>query len=250
MPPPVEAAPPPTPPATKEPELAEPTAPEPPPATLEEPPPPPSHAVPFHMDQAAVVIRDAIGVGVDTVRRRRWTSLGVAAGVLALGVWWWFAAGPGRRNAAMPEHFVPLAAELEGIRGVYLYFGVPGSDSMMAEYRDIVVKDRSSDRVRAIYRELIAGPTGGTSPFPDGTELLNTYETARGTLYLDWNRTFVTGFRGGTGHERQILSSIVLTAGDNLPEVQHVVILVEGNPVPTLGGHYDILAPLDVADWR
>jgi hypothetical protein len=205
-------------------------------------PEPPHHHDPF---------RNRIGAGFNTVRRsRRWVvMIAVAAAVLIVGGWW-FLLGPGRRIAPAPGHFVPLAAELEGIRGVYLYYGVAGTDSMTAEYRDVVVKDRSSDRVRAIFRELIAGPTDGKSPFPEGTELLNTYETPRGTLYLDWNRTFLTGFRGGSGLEHQILSSIVLTAGDNLPEVERVVVLVEGSPVPTLGGHYDILTPLDVADWR
>jgi spore germination protein GerM len=146
---------------------------------------------------------------------------------------------------------VPLAAELEGIRGVTLYYGAPGTDSLVAEYRDIVVKDRSPDRVRAIYRELLAGPSeGSTSPFPEGVELLNTYMTQRGTLYLDWNKILVTGFRGGTGRERQLLASIVLTAADNLPEVERVGLLVDGNPIETIGGHYDTLAPLDVADWR
>ncbi|MGE5176584.1 MAG: GerMN domain-containing protein [Hyphomicrobiales bacterium] len=196
-------------------------------------------------------IRGAFDAGVQTVsKNRRWIVMIVVGVVVLTAGAWWYTKGPGRHMAAAPEHFVPLAAELEGIRGVYLYYGVPGTDSMTAEYRDVVVKDRTSDRVRAIYRELIAGPTQGTSPFPDGTELLNTYETPRGTLYLDWNRTLVTGFRGGTSLEHQILASIVLTAADNLPEVQRVVLLVEGSPVETLGGHYDILAPLDVADWR
>lgn len=211
-------------------------------------PAPASAPAPGHSSTDA--FRGAFGAGMETVRRRRWTVMIVAAAVVLIAGGWWFAFGPGRRTSSAPEHFVPLAAELEGIRGVYLYYGVPGTDSMSAEYRDVVVKDRSSDRVRAIYRELIAGPTNGTSPFPDGTELLNTYETPRGTLYLDWNRTFLTGFRGGSGREHQILASIVLTAADNLPEVERVVLLVEGNPVESLGGHYDILAPLEVADWR
>lgn len=224
-----------------------------------EPPPgePPAHTEPPsgdphpHGEWSFEPIRTAIDAGLTTVRRRpRWALMIVVAGVVLIAGAWWFTTGPGRRSAPPPGHFVPLAAELEGIRGVYLYYGAPGSDSMTAEYRDVVVKDRSSDRVRAIYRELIAGPTNGTSPFPEGTELLNTYETPRGTLYLDWNRTFVTGFRGGSGLEHQVLASIVLTAVDNLPEVERVVLLVEGSPVPTLGGHYDTLVPLDVEDWR
>lgn len=195
-------------------------------------------------------LRHTLNAGIDTVRKKRWIALGVVF-VIAAGLTYWFAWGPGRRGGGAPSRFVPLAAELEGIRGVTLYYGEPGTDSLVAEYRDIVVKDRSPDRVRAIYRELLAGPSEGhTSPFPEGVELLNTYMTQRGTLYLDWNKILVTGFRGGTGRERQLLASIVLTAADNLPEVERVGLLVDGNPVETIGGHYDTLAPLDVADWR
>ncbi len=190
--------------------------------------------------------------------RRWWRGLGprrqvgVAATlaiVIAMGVL--IAKAPWRRSPLAPSRYSPVAAELEGVRGVYLYFGLPNSDSLVAEYRDVVVKDRPVDQVRAIFRELIAGPTGNrVSPFPDGSELLNTYWNTRGTLYLDWNRTFESGFRGGCGKERQLIASIVRTAADNLPQVTRVAILVEGSPIETIGGHYDTLQPLDAADWR
>jgi hypothetical protein len=183
-------------------------------------------------------------------RRRRWILLGVPLLVVLAIVLWWFT-GPGKPGSSRLSRFSPVAAELEGVRGVFLYYGTPGSDSVVAEYRDVVVKDHPVDQVRAIYRELIAGPTGSrVTAFPDGAELLNTYWTVRGTLYLDWNRTLISGFRGGSGKERQLLASIVRTAADNLPQVHRVAILVEGSPVETIGGHYDTLQPLDVADWR
>jgi spore germination protein GerM len=182
--------------------------------------------------------------------RGRWVA--IAAGLLvAVGVWIYLARGPGRGGNTPPGRFVPLAAELEGIRGVTLYYGVSGSDSLGVEYRDVVVKDRPADQVRAIYRELVAGPSENHVPlFPEGTELLNAYLTPRGTLYLDWNRTLIQGFHGGSGRERLLLGSIVRTAAENLPEVEQVAILVDGNPIETIGGHYDVLAPLAVSEWR
>jgi Sporulation and spore germination len=183
-------------------------------------------------------------------KRIHWI-IGGAVFLIAGSVLAWFTIGPGRTPKLAPERLTPLASELEGIQGVYLYYGVPGTDSLAAEYRDVVVKDRPADRVRAIYRELISGPSGTlNSPFPDGLELLNAYYTARGSLYLDWNRALVAGFRGGSGRERQILASMVLTAGDNLADVNEVAILVEGNPVETIGGHYEIMTPLRVSEWR
>lgn len=194
-------------------------------------------------------LRSTFDRGLSAVRRR-WILIGIPLLLLVgLAVWW--LTGPGRRGSGRLSRYSPVAAELEGVRGVFLYYGLPGSDSLVAEYRDVVVKDRPIDQVRAIYRELIAGPTGSrVTAFPEGTELLNTYWTARGTLYLDWNRTLVAGFRGGSGKERQLLTSIVRTAADNLPQVQRVAILVEGSPVETIGGHYDTFQPLAVADWR
>jgi spore germination protein GerM len=182
--------------------------------------------------------------------RRRWAVISVVA-ALGGAVWLYLALGPGRGGKLAHERLVPLASELEGIRGVYLYFAVPGTDSLAAEYRDIVVKERPADRVRAIYRELVAGSNAHLeSPFPEGVELLNAYYTSRGSLYLDWNRTLVQGFRGGTGREGQIIRSMVLTAADNLPDVREVVLLVEGSPIETIGGHFDVMRPMSVEEWR
>ena len=181
---------------------------------------------------------------------RRWIIASIGA-VVVLGGFFLIARSKQRTANLTPSRLIPLAAELEGIRGVYLYFGAPSSDSLVAEYRDVVVKDRPADQVRAIYRELLAGSLrGNTSLFPEGTELLQTYWTERGTLYLDWNKTIAQGFRGGSERERQLIASIVRTAGDNLPGVESVMILVEGDPAETIGGHFDALAPLQVRDWR
>ena len=169
--------------------------------------------------------------------------------MILVGGFFWI--GRARTRSTDAPRLVPLASELEGVRGAYLYFGSPGADSLVAEYRDVVVKDRPQDQVRAVFRELLAGPSKGhTALFPDGTELLEAYWSDRGTLYLDWNRTLTQGFRGGTARERSLIASIVRTAGENLPGVERVMILVEGEPAETIGGHFDVLSPLLVRDWR
>ena len=182
--------------------------------------------------------------------KRRWIVAGVAALVLFVA----FLISTQRRvgrDGIVPGRLLPLAADLEGTRGVYLYFGAPGTDSLVAEYRDVVVKDRPAEQVRAIYRELLAGPTGRSARlFPEGTELLSTYWTDRGTLYLDWNRALAVGFHGGSGRERLLLASIVRTANENLPDVESVGLLIEGEPLETVGGHFDTMLPLRARDWR
>jgi len=181
--------------------------------------------------------------------QRRW-AFAIAGSVLVVGGFFWIARVR-THNENLGPRIVPLAAELEGIKGAYLYFGVPGADTLVSEYRDVVVKDRPADQVRAIYRELLAGPSKGhIALFPEGTELLEAYWTDKGTLYLDWNKALTQGFRGGTARERSLLASIVRTAGENLPGVERVMILVEGEPAETIGGHFDVLSPLSVRDWR
>ncbi len=183
-------------------------------------------------------------------RLQRRYAIAIGGSILVVAGFFWIARAR-THNADLAPRIVPLAAELEGIKGAYLYFGVPGADTLVAEYRDVVVKDRPADQVRAIYRELLAGPSRGhVALFPEGTELLEAYWTEKGTLYLDWSKALTQGFHGGSGRERSLISSLVRTAGDNLPGVERVTILVEGEPVETIGGHFDVLAPLSVRDWR
>ena len=170
--------------------------------------------------------------------QRRWVI--AIAGSLAVVVGFFYIGRMRSHIDNQTPRLVPLASELEGTRGVYLYFGTPGAD-----------KDRPQDQVRSIYRELLAGPSKEhTALFPDGTELLEAYWTDKGTLYLDWNRTLTQGFRGGSAREHALIASIVRTAGENLPGVERVMILVEGEPVETIGGHFDVLSPLQVQEWR
>lgn len=181
--------------------------------------------------------------------KRRYVVAGIA--LIALFVVFLVTTQRRARTPLGAGRLLPLAADLEGTRGVYLFFAAPGADSLVSEYRDVVVKDRPADQVRAVYRELLAGPMGRLAPlFPEGTELLSAYLTERGTLYLDWNRALVSGFRGGSGRERLLLSSIVRTAHENFPDVEQVSVLVEGDPVETVGGHFDTLLPLNARDWR
>jgi spore germination protein GerM len=180
---------------------------------------------------------------------RRWLLTALGA-IVIVAAFFWIARGR-HRASIQPSRLLPLASELEGVRGVYLYFGIPGADSLAAEYRDVVVKDRPADQVRAIYRELLAGSSKGrTNLFPEGTELLEAYWTDRGTLYLDWNKAITQGFRGGSARERALIASIVRTAGENLPGIERVMILVDGEPAETIGGHFDVLSPLPVRDWQ
>jgi len=45
------------------------------------------------------------------------------------------------------------------------------------------------------------------------------------------------------------VGALVRTLGDNLPEVKRVMIVCEGVPLASLGGHLPLDRPLELADW-
>ena len=55
---------------------------------------------------------------------------------------------------------------------------------------------------------------------------------------------------GGSAAEYYSISALVRTLGANFPEVRAVQILVDGQPVDSLAGHFDTSGPLDVATWQ
>ena len=73
--------------------------------------------------------------GTGRPRGRRFWILIAAFAIVVIGGAVWLAKGPWRGSPLAPSRYSPLAAELEGVRGVYLYYGLPGSDSLVAEYR-------------------------------------------------------------------------------------------------------------------
>ena len=45
------------------------------------------------------------------------------------------------------------------------------------------------------------------------------------------------------------MAALVRTLADGLPEVKQVLIVCEGTPLASLGGHLPLDRPLDPADW-
>ncbi|MBI1799349.1 MAG: GerMN domain-containing protein, partial [Candidatus Eisenbacteria bacterium] len=68
-------------------------------------------------------------------------------------------------------------------------------------------------------------------------------------MTLDLSRAFVSGFHGGSNAEYVAVASLVRTLGANLPEVKRVLLVCDGAPIATLGGHLPLDQPFDVQDW-
>lgn len=155
------------------------------------------------------------------------------------------------RPAAPPsrEHVVEAPAQVVPAE---LFFASADSAAVFSEVRSLALPENTAERLRMLVRELTSGPgSGGLRALPLGTSLRGAYATDGGeTLILDFTRDFRNGLHWGSTWERLALGSLARTLGANMPGARRVQILVEGQVVESLGGHYDISVPLDLDEWK
>jgi germination protein M len=152
------------------------------------------------------------------------------------------------------EEGVPGLQEVpEETRSVTLYYASTTADKLVTEEREIAVGEDMESQVRAVIKELVKGPEGGgrVSSIPPDTELLQAFWVEESqTLFLDFNRAFVSKHPGGSAGEYYTISMVVKTVGANFPAVRRVQFLVDGYQVETIAGHYAVDKPIDVHRWR
>jgi len=183
--------------------------------------------------------------------RRGARVLGLILGGLILAVLAWTAWRWSRRSA---EILVvdPAASDTAGtgFQSARLWFVARSGDGLVSEPREVIEQTGLHERVAALLDELTRGPAGaGLTLLPAGTTLRHAYLDDRGLLTLDLSAAFRSGFRGGAGAEELAVGALVRTLGDNLPEVKRVMIVCEGVPLSSLGGHLPLDRPLELADW-
>lgn len=153
-----------------------------------------------------------------------------------------------------PEELPPGVQEVpEETMSVTLYYASTKADQLVAEAREIAVGEGIESQVQAVIKELVKGPEGGgrVSSIPPETELLQAFWVEESqTIFLDFNRAFVSNHPGGSAGEYYTISMIVKTVGANFPEVRRVQFLVDGYQVETIAGHYAVDQPIDVLRWR
>lgn len=171
----------------------------------------------------------------------------VLAGALVLVATHFFAARPA---AQIPhEHVVEPPSQAAPAE---LFFASADSAALFSEVRTLALPENVSERLRALVRELAAGPgSGGIRILPPGSSLRGAYALDGGeTLVLDFSRDFRSGLHCGTTWEELTLRSLLRTLGANVPGARRVQILVDGQAVETLGGHFDVSDPLDLDEWK
>ncbi|WP_353894202.1 GerMN domain-containing protein [Proteinivorax hydrogeniformans] len=124
---------------------------------------------------------------------------------------------------------------------ISLYFTNRESDKIILEKRHAKVGEEIEKR---IVEELIKGPDSEElfPTFPKGTEVYGV-EVIEGVAFVNFKESILNLHWGGTSGEMVTLSSLVLSL-TVLDHVDSVQILIEGERVETLAGHYSIMQPL------
>jgi len=128
---------------------------------------------------------------------------------------------------------------------VTLFFVRADGETLAPEKRRIFRTATVNDRARQAVQALFEGPESGLLPSePPGTALRELYLTRDGTAYVDLGPEFRRGLETGTSDAVNAVYALVNTLTYNFSEIQKVKILVEGDEVDDVGGHFSLSRPL------
>lgn len=103
--------------------------------------------------------------------------------------------------------------------------------------------DTASQARIIVEAQLAASPTTLLSPIPPGTELRAFYLSGQ-DAFVDLSAEVTLGHSGGSLEELFTVYAIVNAVTTNIPAINAVQILVNGQEVDTLVGHVDLQHPL------
>jgi spore germination protein GerM len=168
----------------------------------------------------------------------------ITAGAAALGIILVHSAGAPVR--------IPPADSQSGIRPdsahatpVNLYFSDKENEFLIAEDRTLNHPDNPAFFARSIVEALIKGPRRGLiRTIPEQTAIRAVYITQDGICYVDLTSGIAEHQPGGIRSELLAVYSIANSLVLNVPEIEAVKILVNGNEAATLAGHIDLQVPV------
>jgi spore germination protein GerM len=128
---------------------------------------------------------------------------------------------------------------------VHLYFASHNSYFLMAEQRVVLHPADPVGLAGTIVKALIKGPQKGLlKTIPADTRLKALFITPDGTCYVDLSEAVSKNHPGGSKSELLTIYSMVNSLVLNVPEIERVQILIDGNQAPTLAGHIDLQVPV------
>lgn len=128
---------------------------------------------------------------------------------------------------------------------VHLYFSDKENAFLTAEQRTLLHTGDAAEFGQTIIEALIQGPREGLMrTIPPATGLHSLYVAQDGTAYVDLTANLKDDHPGGVHSEQMTIFSIVNSLILNIPEIDAVKILIDGNESMTLAGHIDLRFPL------
>jgi spore germination protein GerM len=128
---------------------------------------------------------------------------------------------------------------------VNLYFSDKENEFLIAEEHTLNHPDNPAFLARSIVESLIKGPQRGLMrTIPEQTAIRAVYITQEGICYVDLTSDIAEHQPGGIKSELLAVYSIANSLVLNVPEVEAVKILINGNEAATLAGHIDLQAPV------
>ena len=143
-----------------------------------------------------------------------------------------------------PDENPPATHKNEQTLNIKVYYPDDSGMRLVEVEREIVVDD-SIDKYTAAVESLRLDPGEDnlTTIFPSNAAIRSV--TVRdGMAIVDFDKSILKGFVGGSTGEEFLIGSIVNTL-TNFPEITGVKFLVDGQEVETLSGHMDLSAPLE-----
>ena len=122
---------------------------------------------------------------------------------------------------------------------IKLYFPNDSGDGLGS----VKVSVPTDDRYTAAVKELVAGTKepGLTGIFPKGVTV-RSVKVADGLATVDFSEALTHNFVGGSTGEQMLVSALVNTLTE-FPEIERVLLTVEGERIETIAGHLDTSEP-------
>lgn len=127
---------------------------------------------------------------------------------------------------------------------VFLYFADRNKPVLKTEERILSNTDNTVVFARSIVDSLIKGPQNGLMrTLPAGTVLKALYVTNKNIAFADFSQEISDNHPGGSQLEYLTIYSIVNSLILNVPKIEKVKILIEGQEQSSLAGHIDLHLP-------
>jgi hypothetical protein len=169
---------------------------------------------------------------------------------LGMGFFVWHMRKRTSDTASAMSSTAPVAPPVTGpTEQVTLFVADDDTGTMGTAPGHIPLSADRQQRGEALLRALFAfyGDKSSHHVLGSGSEVRAFYLVDPGLAVIDLNRAFADGHRSGVLVEELTVASLAETLAANLPGLNHIQFLVEGNQQQTLAGHADLSHPYDVS---